>query len=108
MKYIITLLFLSFFLVSCQSRLKCIKHGALGSKTEDIRCLKIQEEGYKKGIETGVCYNGPVKNLNFEKPGVDPDPEACNAIHEEVKKKCDALPFDPKYTKVVSGSSFCN
>ena len=108
MKHIITLLFLSCFLLSCQGRLDCIKHGALGSKTEDTRCLKIRAEARKKGRETGVCYNGPGKNLNFEEQGVDPDPEKCKAIREEAKKKCDALPFDPKYTKVVSGSSFCD
>ena len=107
MKYIITLLFLSYFLVSCQSRLDCIKPGALGSKTEDIRCLKLEDEAYKKATEAGVCYRGPLLK-GFDAGAIDPDPEACDAIYEEAEKKCDALPYDPKYIKFVSGSSFCN
>ena len=108
MKHIITFIFF-FFLLSCTGRqdAHCIEedpNDALASKTVDSRCQELRYEAYEKGTETGVCYRGPL--FKGRDPGaIDPDPEACNALYEEAKKKCEALPYDPKYITTLSGTS---
>ena len=66
----------------------------------DIRCHKIRQEALKKGRETGVC------GKEVPGPEMDPDPEACDALFEEARKQCKALPPDPKYMKKTSDSTF--
>ena len=108
MKHITTLIFL-FLLLSCIGRPNpnCREpdpNDHLESKTIDVRCDKIRDEAYKKGTDTGVCYRGPLtKGLDPE--AKDPDPVACKALYIEANKKCDALPFDPKYMDTLSGSA---
>ena len=110
MKHIITLIFL-FLLVACGDRPKglCKRSGAKNSTFYDKRCLKLRDEAYKKGVETGVCYKPPENSekLIFQKDveRLDPDHEACNALDAEARKKCDELPPDPDSIVQTSGSA---
>ena len=110
MKHIIALIFL-FILLSCsgKSGMQCNESGGGGgfqaSKTEDLRCLAIQDKVLKKAEAPGFCYIGPlIKGLD---PGaIDPDPEKCSAFAEEAAKKCEALPpLKPEDIDQVSGSA---
>ena len=106
MKHIITLIFL-WTLLSCTGRQNahCIKDNSNQElQTSDSRCDIIMEKAYKKGTDTGVCYRGPLfKGRDPE--AIDPDPKACDALYEEAQKKCDALPYDPKYIETLSRTS---
>ena len=104
MKYIMPFIFF-FLFVSCKD---CIKRNE--SKVIDKRCEKLDDEAYKKGVETGVCYNipedGPVMTA-AQVEQLDPDPEACKALFADARAKCRALPpAGPGDIKQVSGSSF--
>ena len=88
--------------VACGKSNKCVDTSNY-SVTLDYRCLKLQDEAYDKGTETGVCYIGPlIKGIHDG--AIDPDPEACKALYVEAQKKCDALPPDPNSLKTVSGT----
>ena len=112
MKHIITLIFLSVCLLSCEGRSKlvCGGGGAKDSKTVDLRCQKLEDEAYKKGVETGVCYKIPENSEKLffasEVERLNPDPEACKALYVEAKKKCDDLPpAGPDDIEQVSGGA---
>ncbi len=103
MKYIIVFIFF-FLFVSCED---CIK--ADPSTSYDKRCRVFEKEAWKKGRETGVCYKVPEGEamLSSEVEKLHPNPEACEAIHAEAKKKCDALPpAGPGDMVYTSGSAF--
>ena len=108
MKHTITLIFL-FLLLSCIGRPNpnCREpdpNDHLESKTVDIRCEEIMAKADDEAEASGYCYVGPLlKGLD---PGaIDPDKEKCDAFYEEAGKKCDALPYDPKYMDTLSGSA---
>ena len=90
MKHIITFGF-CFLLVSCKDCAN--RHYAT---FYDKRCKKIMDEASKEGKETNVCYQHPKdsKRPMFAKdrPRLDPDHKACNALLAEARAKCDALP----------------
>ena len=95
--------FLFFSFVSCKS-------GSGSCFTSyDKRCVKLDEEAYAKGVETGVCYkrpeDGPLMSAS-EVRRLHPNPEACAALYDEAGRKCLALPDDPDSIVVTSGSSF--
>ena len=102
---------LKFFLMSCFffSFVSCKNGTNYCSTSYDKRCVKLQNEAYKKGIETGVCYDipedGPIMSVS-EAERFDPNPEACRALLKEARIKCRALPDDPDSIVVTSGSSF--
>ena len=101
MKYIITLIFF-FSLVSCKG--KCLK-----STSYDKRCYKLEKEAGDYGRKIGVCYKPKKDELVFAKdrPQLDPNHEACNALYKEARAKCDALPpAGPNDIVYTSGSSF--
>ena len=100
MKYgIILICFFSLFLISCKT--KCVH----SSKTTDVRCLKLEDEAYEKGVQAGFCYDGPLTVGQYTEVK-HPDPEACKILIIEAEKKCDALPYDPDSIRQLSGSSF--
>ncbi len=103
MKYITFIFF--FLFVSCED---CID--ADPSTSYDRRCKKLQDKAIKKGRETGVCYQPPEDAPPItarEARRLDPDPKACKALIEELRKKCDALPpAGPGDIVYTSGSAF--
>ena len=103
MKHIITFTFF-FLLLSCTSKqaIQCIEANFNpASQVSDSRCDKIMDEAVKKGRASGYCYSGP-PTKGLDPGGLDPDPEKCIDFYKEGDKKCDALPFDPKYLRPVS------
>ena len=106
MKHIITFTFF-FLLLSCTGRQNahCIEdNSSHESQTSDSRCDKIIDEAIKKAQASGYCYVGPLKK-GRDAGAIDPDPEKCKAFGKEAVKKCDALPYDPKYITTLSGTS---
>ena len=110
MNHIITLVFL-FLLVACGSRpqWECVRSGAKNSTFYDKRCLKLRDEAYKKGVETGVCYKIPEdsEELFFHKDRVrlDPNHKACQALYSKAWDECEKLPPDPDSIVQTSGSA---
>ena len=97
--------FLFFSFVSCEGGTEYC------STSYDKRCVKLQDEALKTGIETRVCAKipedaPPMTRSEAERLYPDPDPVACKALFTEARAKCDALPYDPDSIVVTSGSSF--
>ena len=107
MKHIITLTFL-FLLLACTGRpqWQCGgEEGAIKSTAYDKRCDKFYDEAYEKGTKTGACYRGPLTR-GLDPGAIDPDPEACEAIGAEARKKCSDLgPPGPGDLVYTSGSA---
>ena len=109
MKHIITLIFL-FLLLSCkeQSLARCEygESGANLSVSIDLRCEKLLDEAYDKAVKDGFCYKFKEGEVIYSENVVHPDPEKCNALWDEAKKKCYALPPPgPDDIDQVSGSA---
>ena len=106
MKKVILLSFILLFIGACEERL-CVSTGGLKSVSIDIRCEKLQDEAMKKGVELGVCYDGPLLvGWEIDEEDADPDHKACIALWNKANKQCKALPPDPDSMKQVSDSSF--
>ena len=107
MKYIIIFIFLLVFL-SCTGRpqWQCGgEGGAIKSTAYDKRCDKFFDEAKTKAKETGVCHSGPL-TPGLDPGAIDPDPEACEAIGAEARKKCSDLgPPGPGDLVYTSGSA---
>ena len=106
MKYIITFTFF-FLLLSCTGRQNahCIEdNSSHESQTADSRCLEIATKIHQEAQASGYCYVGPLLK-GRDAGAIDPDPEKCKAIYDKGRKKCDALPYDPKYITTLSGTS---
>ena len=111
MKHIITFT-VFFFLLSCTGRpqWQCREGDPIKSTSYDKRCLELQKEAGNHGREIGVCYKKPENSEQtwFAKDvkRLHPDPEACKAIYDEARKKCDALgPPGPGDLVYTSGSA---
>ena len=103
----ITIFIFFFLLLSCTGRqnAQCIEdNSSHESQTVDSRCHKIMSKADDEAEASGYCYFGPLLK-GRDAGAIDPDPEKCKAFYKEAGKKCDALPYDPKYITTLSGTS---
>ena len=107
MKIFVTILMISFVLVSCKFNktfyASCEDY-CTGTPSNieasvimpgDIRCHNMIGEAFELGRELGVCFDGPLRINGVRQPQTDPDPEACDALVDQAKEECKKLPPDP-------------
>ncbi len=118
MKILVTILMISFVLVSCKFNktfyASCEDY-CTGTPSNikasvimpgDIRCHIMESKAYALGRELGYCYNGPLYIGDVRQDQTHPDPEACYALGDQAKENCKKLPPDPSMMdQKVSGTT---
>ena len=101
MKYIITLIFLVFF-VSCEGRRRaCINKDSLNSMLIDKRCKKIYDEMWDTADKTGACDLKPTITVAYNREAYLTW-DKCWALQSSAIEKCRALPPDPNSIEALN------